>query len=185
MTSQSDNKIYTRQGDSGETSLNNNQRVLKSDPRIEALGALDEINSHLGLALAMLSPKSGVRGAIPTIQHLLLTAGSHLANPTDANSPQSAQFPIGTINALEATIDTWQTELPPLTTFILPGGTPAAAALHLARTTTRRAERRITALTETIEPVILQFLNRLSDFLFVAARYANHEQHVSDITWKK
>ena len=188
MTPDRETKIYTKKGDAGETGLGDNRRVSKASPRIEALGALDELNSHLGMSLAMLPPSSAIRGAIPTIQHLILTAGSTIAVPADANlkyRQRVPHFPAGATEALESTIDSWWSQLPPLTTFILPGGTPAAASLHVARTAARRAERHVSALPDPIDPAIKQFLNRLSDFLFAAARYANYEQSVPDVTWQK
>lgn len=181
-------KIYTKKGDAGETGLGDNRRVSKSSPRVEALGALDELNSHLGLALTMLPPQSDIRRTIPPIQHLSLTIGSIIALPSDADAKyrnRLPQFPANATTTLETAIDTWWGQLPPLTTFVLPGGTPAAAALHVARSAARRAERHITALPEQINPDIRQFLNRLSDFLFAAARYANFEQSIPDVLWQK
>lgn len=186
MTNQS--KIYTRKGDGGETSLGDNQRVKKSNPRVEALGTLDELNSAIGLAHAMLPPKSSVRSFLPEIQQLLLTIGSNIALPPEADAKYRARvpkFPEGKIEILEQTIDTWWAQLPPLSTFILPGGTPAASALHLARAAARRAERRIVDLPADLDPNLKKWLNRLSDFLFAAARIANFEQGVPDITWQK
>lgn len=180
--------IYTKKGDRGETGLGNNARVAKNHPRVEALGALDELNSALGLALSMLPPRSQIRATIPTIQHLLLAIGTHVALPADAEPQRRAKlppFPTGASEALEATIDAWWGALPPLATFILPGGTPAAATLHIARTHARRAERRVTGLSEPMDPAIARWLNRLSDFLFAAARFANFEQGVSDVVWEK
>lgn len=188
MTPDRDTKIYTKKGDTGETGLGDNRRVSKSSPRIETLGALDELNSHLGLALAMLPPSSDIRRTIPPIQHLLLTIGSHIAVPSDADEKyrnRVPKFPVDFTQDLEKAIDAWWAQLPPLTTFVLPGGTPAAAALHLARAAARRAERQVSGLTDPVDPIIRQFLNRLSDFLFAAARYANHEQSVPDVTWQK
>lgn len=183
-----DAKIYTKTGDTGQTSLGDNRRVPKWDRRIEALGALDELNSQLGLALSMLPPRSQIRAILPTIQHLLLTVGSHVALPPDTQATYRTrvpQLPAGAAEALEATIDQWWAHLPPLRTFILPGGTPAAAALHVARTSARRAERYISALPTLSDSAILGWLNRLSDFLFTAARFSNFEQHVPDVIWEK
>lgn len=184
-------RIYTRKGDLGETSLGDNRRVKKTDPRIEAVGTLDELNSALGLAIAMLPPQSTVRTELIPVQHRLFTLGARLAVPGDADQKiqeHLPMFPAESPEALEKTIDRWWQALPPLTQFILPGGTPAASAIHLARAICRRAERNVIALRHqdpTINASLIVWLNRLSDFLFAAARYANFEQSVADVKWQK
>lgn len=168
-------KIYTRTGDQGETSLFGGRRVAKNDPRIEAYGTVDELNSFLG-AVAV--------DDIPAIQSDLFEIGAHLA------SPGTSRFPgvdASRIEQLERSIDEMERELAPLTSFILPGGSPAAAQLHIARTVCRRAERRVVALEDDSSATqsTLRYLNRLSDWLFVAARFANHRAGVADVPWSK
>ena len=168
-------KIYTRTGDQGETSLFGGKRVAKNDARIEAYGTVDELNSFLG-AIAL--------DEIPAIQSDLFEIGAHLA------SPGTSRFPgvdASRIEQLERSIDEMERELAPLTSFILPGGSPAAAQLHIARTVCRRAERRVVALDDDSSATqsTIAYLNRLSDWLFVAARFANHRAGVADVPWSK
>jgi cob(I)alamin adenosyltransferase len=167
-------KIYTRTGDRGQTSLFGGTRVAKHDARIEAYGTVDELNSFLG----------AVPGIDQNIQADLFEIGAHLA------SPGTSRFPgvdPSRIEALERAIDEMERELSPLTTFILPGGSPAAAQLHIARTVCRRAERRVTALEDDSPATqsTIAYLNRLSDYLFVAARYANLKAGAADVPWTK
>ena len=167
-------KIYTRTGDHGQTSLFGGARVAKHDARIEAYGTVDELNSFLG----------AVPGIDETIQADLFEIGAHLA------SPGTSRFPgvdPSRIEHLEQAIDAMERELKPLTTFILPGGSPAAAQFHIARTVCRRAERRVTALEDESPATLstIAYLNRLSDYLFVAARYANLRAAVPDVPWTK
>jgi cob(I)alamin adenosyltransferase len=174
-------KIYTRTGDRGETSLFGGARVAKDDPRIEAYGTIDELNSFLGVARAA-EPQSPVDGELARVQSDLFDAGAHLA------SPGTSRFPgIGgeRIEALERGIDAMESELAPLKNFILPGGSIAAAHLHVARAVCRRAERLVVALHDDtpVTQSTIAFLNRLSDYLFVAARYANRRQGVDDVPW--
>lgn len=177
-------KIYTRGGDQGETSLLGGARVRKNHERIEAYGTIDELNSFLGVARAAW-PQGSIDEELARIQHDLFEIGAHLAaNPGDS---RFAGVPAERITALETSIDSMERELAPLTNFILPGGSPAAAALHIVRTVCRRAERLIVALHDSTEAMIstLTYMNRLSDFLFVAARFANHSLGVSDVEWKR
>jgi cob(I)alamin adenosyltransferase len=174
-------KIYTRTGDAGETSLFGGARVRKDDARIEAYGTVDELNSFLGVARASW-PSSPLDGQFHAIQSDLFDIGAHLASPGTSRfaGPEATR-----IAALEQSIDAMEADLAPLRTFILPGGCPAAAHLHVARTVCRRAERLVVALRDE-DPATLasiRYLNRLSDFLFVAARFANHEQGVADVPW--
>ena len=169
-------KIYTRTGDHGQTSLFGGTRVAKHDARIEAYGTVDELNSFLGAV-------TGV-DELPSIQSDLFEIGAHLA------SPGTSRFPgvdPSRIEFLEKRIDAMESELAPLTTFILPGGSAAAAQLHIARTVCRRAERRVVALEDESDATrsTITYLNRLSDYLFVAARYANLKAGVSDVPWSK
>ena len=167
-------KIYTRTGDGGQTSLFGGTRVSKSDARIEAYGTVDELNSFLGV--------TGDLDGMAAIQSDLFEIGAHLA------SPGTSRFPgvdPQRIEDLERAIDTMERELAPLTTFILPGGSATASQLHIARTVCRRAERRVVALEDDSPATqsTITYLNRLSDYLFVAARFANHQAGVADVPW--
>lgn len=169
-------KIYTKTGDKGETSLYKGGRVPKDAPRLEAYGTLDELNSVLGLALASLGAESWAEAfatELRRVQRDLFSLGAQLA--TRGTEPPAWHVVEADITALEQAIDRMDAELPPLTSFILPGGHPAGAALHLARTVCRRGERLVVHVSheEALDPLIGQYLNRLSDYLFVAARWAN------------
>lgn len=175
-------KIYTRTGDRGETSFFGGTRVPKNDPRIEAYGTVDELNAHLGVVRASW-PGSPIDAVLDDAQHDLFEVGALLASP---GQQRFAGVDPERIEAIEAEIDSMDRELDPLKSFILPGGTVPAAQLHVARTVCRRAERLVVALGEDSEPmrVAIRYLNRLSDFLFVAARYANLKAGVADVAWK-
>jgi cob(I)alamin adenosyltransferase len=170
-------KIYTRTGDQGDTSLFGGTRVPKDDPRIDAYGTVDELNAFIGLARASW-PASPLDDHLGRIQSDLFDAGAHLAAP---GTSRFAGVDRSRIAELEQAIDAMESELPPLRNFILPGGCAAATQLHVARTICRRAERLVVALHD--EPSIT-YLNRLSDFLFVAARFANLKHGVDDVPWK-
>ena len=176
-------KIYTKTGDSGETSLYGGARVRKDDSRIEAYGTVDELNSFIGVARAVW-PSSSFDPQLHVIQSDLFDIGAHLASPGISRfaGPDTAR-----VVALEEAIDAMESELEPLTSFILPGGSLAAAHLHVARTVCRRAERLVVALREGDEATkaSVVYLNRLSDFLFVAARFANRIHNVADVPWKR
>ena len=174
-------KIYTRTGDAGETSLFGGARVPKSDARIEAYGTVDELNSSIGVARAGW-PESPIDAQLREVQSDLFAIGAHLASP--GTSRFEGVDPRRTAD-LEAVIDQMERDLPRLKNFILPGGSMAAAQLHLARTICRRAERRVVALKDesTATRSTVVYLNRLSDFLFVAARFANLEHGVEDVGW--
>jgi cob(I)alamin adenosyltransferase len=177
-------RIYTRTGDAGLTGLYGGGRVPKSDPRIAAYGAIDELNTQLGVCRAASLP-SDLEAVLAPLQHELFSLGAELSSP---DSPSGlGLLEEAQVMALEQTIDHFEAELTPLKTFILPGGSAAAAALHVARVACRRAERDVVALTATAEvrPVILKYLNRTSDLLFVLARYANHAAGVPDVPWEK
>lgn len=169
-------KIYTRTGDHGETSLFGGKRVAKNDTRIEAYGTVDELNSFLGSITGF--------DEIPAIQSDLFEIGAHLASPGTSRFPGVDE---SRITALEQSIDAMERELAPLTSFILPGGSAAAAQIHIARTVCRRAERRVVALEDDTPATqsTIAYLNRLSDWLFVAARFANHRAGVADMPWTK
>ena len=176
-------KIYTKTGDAGETSLFDNTRVRKSDPRVDAYGEVDEVNACLGAARAA-GLDDDLGGLIESLQRDLFALGARLADPSAriAGRVTKAAVTEADVERLETAIDRLETELPPLRRFILPGGSPAGAALHLARTVCRRAERRVVALGVS-EPIVIVYLNRLSDLLFVMARAANHRSGVPETEW--
>ena len=176
--------LYTRTGDAGETSLFDGTRVGKDDARVDAYGEVDETNAWLGLARASnLDP--ALADEIVRIQRDLFALGAQLADPADkiADRVTKAIVSDADVARLEQLIDRLETELPPLRRFILAGGTTAGAALHLARTVCRRAERRIVALRPPVDPVLVRYVNRLSDLLFVMARVANHRGGVPEVEW--
>jgi cob(I)alamin adenosyltransferase len=179
-------KVYTRRGDTGETDLFGGERVAKDDARVEAYGAVDELNAVVGVAAAA-SKHEDLREASRRIQGELFDLGAHLATPEAAHR---AKYGVpapreGDVADLEALIDRLEGELEPLATFVLPGGTPAAAAFHQARTVCRRAERATVALARAgdVDPLALRYLNRLSDLLFVVARVENRRAGQPDVPW--
>ena len=178
-------KIYTRTGDAGETGLFGGARVGKDDPRVEAYGTVDELNSCLGVVRA-LGPSAQTDQALQEIQSDLFTVGAELAC-IPGKEDKLRMTPIGEtdIARLEGWIDRSEEPLEPLKNFVLPGGCPAAAELHRARTVCRRAERRtLTAgRSSSIRPEVVIYLNRLSDLLFVFARYENRISGIADIAW--
>ena len=178
-------KIYTKTGDAGETGLFGGPRVRKSAARVEAYGDVDELNAAIGLVRAGVEDPE-LDAELARIQSELFCVGADLATPAGAKARSAVPaVEPAWIERLERAIDAWEGELPPLTRFVLPGGTRAAAALHLARTVCRRAERRAVALAAEAEvsPVVLAYLNRLSDALFVAARIANHRAQRREPEW--
>ena len=180
-------RIYTRTGDAGETGLFGGERVPKDDPRVAAYGEVDELNAALGLALA-LAPQEQSRELLERVQRDLFTVGAELATPDRARLAKALPGePIGDpeIAALERAIDAHEAQLTALSNFILPGGTPKAAALHLARTVCRRAERAVVPLARdgAAPPAVVRYLNRLSDLLFVLARAANAAAGRPEVTW--
>jgi cob(I)alamin adenosyltransferase len=183
----SNQKIYTRTGDAGETALFGGGRVTKSHPRVEAYGDVDELNAVLGWAAAV-TADGPTRDRLHVLQGDLFAVGAHLATPDDGAGrprPWIPAIPEDRVAQMEAWIDEADAVLPPLRAFILPGGSAGAAALHLARTICRRAERRIVRLAhdEPIEPSILVLLNRMSDYLFTVARLENHKAGTADPIW--
>lgn len=179
-------KIYTRRGDGGETDLFGGERVTKDALRVEAYGEVDELNASIGVAAAA-SEQTDLVPLLRRIQSTLFDIGSHLATPdaahrAKANVPQASEQDV---EALEASIDAFEAELPALTSFVLPSGTAAAAAFHAARTVCRRAERRAVALHagEPVDAPVLRYLNRLSDLLFTLARLENARAGVPDVAW--
>ncbi len=180
-------KIYTRRGDSGETDLFGGERVTKDSARVDAYGAVDELNAFVGSARAA-SEHDDMRSLMGRVQSSLLDLGAHLATPDPARREKVA-IPVvsdAEIGRLEQAIDAFEEELEPLRFFVLPGGSPAAAALHVARVVCRRAERRVVALErgeEGVDARGLRYLNRLSDLLFVAARVENRRAGVDEEEW--
>ena len=177
-------KIYTKQGDAGETGLYGNMRVPKDDLRIRAYGTLDELNATLGLVLSEPGLSKDLHSRLLRIQGELFQLGAELATPRGKTVPMRL-LQIPQTEALEKEIDAMEARLLPLKTFILPGGSPLSALLHLARTVSRRAEREVITLNRA-EPQrqdVLMYMNRLSDYLFVCARFANFEAGVVDMPW--
>jgi cob(I)alamin adenosyltransferase len=179
-------RIYTRTGDGGETSLFGGGRVPKDDPRVRAYGTIDELNAVIGVTRAAGSPQE-IDGILERLQHQLFDLGAELATPDRASQAAGhvARVTPERVLELEQDIDRFEVRLPPLRQFVLPGGTPAAAALHHARTVARRAEREIVRLAgrEPINPELLKYVNRLSDLLFVLARAANQAAGRPDVGW--
>ena len=178
-------KIYTKTGDTGDTSLFDNSRVSKADARVDAYGEVDEVNACLGAALAA-GVSADIATVLTTVQKDLFAVGARLADPSSriAERVTKAAVTSQQIELLEATIDRLETELPPLRRFILPGGSPAGSLLHLARTVCRRAERRVVGLgADAVEPGVIIYLNRLSDLLFVMARAVNHRAGIAETEW--
>jgi cob(I)alamin adenosyltransferase len=183
------NKIYTRTGDDGTTALGTGERRKKYDLRIAAYGTLDEANAAIGIARLHTAGDRALDAALSRIQNDLFDVGADLCTPGTGKGPGGARLTVtaAQVDWLEAEIDRLNEELSPLRSFVLPGGTAAAAYLHLARTVCRRAERLIAELKdsagESVTPEVLKYVNRLSDFLFVASRHANR-QGAGDVLWK-
>ena len=190
-------RVYTRRGDRGETDLVGGERIRKDSPRIEAYGTVDELNAAVGVARAANEAELATDDAhaaarrelddiLRRLQNQLFDLGGELATPPAAAAPESFRMSGAEVKGLEATIDHCLKDLAPLKSFILPGGSSAAAYLHLARTMCRRAERIMVALNdkpgETVTAAALKYVNRLSDFLFVAARSMNHKG-ATDVLW--
>lgn len=177
-------KIYTRRGDTGETGLYGDIRVSKDSIRIQTYGTIDELNAVLGLALSSPNLPAGAGEPLRRLQGELFQLGAELATPA-GRRVASALLDSPEIERMETEIDEMEKRLPPLRTFILPGGSVTSSWLHLARTVCRRAERELVSLSraEPVRPVVLRYLNRLSDYLFVLGRLANLEAGVSDIPW--
>jgi cob(I)alamin adenosyltransferase len=178
-------KIYTKTGDRGDTRLFDGTTVRKSDARVDTYGAVDELNSFLGAALSFIQD-AAITDLLTQIQKDLFSVGAQLADPRFRERGSSKfQLPVERIGALETAIDHFETELPPLRQFILAGGGHAGAMLHVARTVCRRAERRVVELAADVEinPSLIEYLNRLSDFLFVLARVVNQREGKQEIPW--
>lgn len=183
-------QVYTRTGDAGTTALFGGGRVPKDHPRVEAYGAVDELNSAIGVAVSFMA-HPGLVSELTSIQNELFNIGSELAS--ESGNEKSAEFARlftkadEKIGALEQLMDALDATLPPLTTFVLPSGSQAGALLHLCRTVCRRAERAVVTLgrAETVNPDVGRYLNRLSDLLFVMARYVNQADGQPETPWQK
>jgi cob(I)alamin adenosyltransferase len=173
-------KIYTRTGDDGTTGLGDGTRVPKDADRVEAYGTVDELNSSIGVLLAVAGLPEKVTGCLIDIQHELFDMGGELC------IPGHHVITAGHVSRLESVLDEFNATLPPLKEFILPGGGPAAAACHLSRTIARRAERRVLTLSriESVEPDVVKYLNRLSDLLFVLARVLARYERGTEVLWR-
>ncbi|WP_085034249.1 cob(I)yrinic acid a,c-diamide adenosyltransferase [Ensifer aridi] len=182
------NKIYTRTGDNGTTGLVSGPRRLKNDLRVEAYGAVDEANAFVGLARQHTSDIPELDTMLMRVQNDLFDLGADLATPDMGEKPEYEPLRIvsAQVERLEGEIDRLNADLEPLRSFVLPAGSAASAALHVARTVARRAERQMVALNDTESEIVsreaLAYINRLSDFLFVAARWANEKGH-ADVLW--
>jgi cob(I)alamin adenosyltransferase len=176
-------RIYTRTGDDGSTGLHGGGRASKGSPRVEAFGEVDEANAAIGLARATALPPP-VDAALERAQRALFTVGALLASPP-GRAPGVSPVTEDDVSLLERAIDALEAGLTPLRTFVLPGGSEAAARLHVARTVCRRAERAVVRLSEAepVDPILVRYLNRLSDLLFVQAREANRAQGRPDVPW--
>jgi cob(I)alamin adenosyltransferase len=178
-------KIYTKTGDSGETSLYGKTRVSKADARVNAYGEVDETNACLGAARAA-GVDEEIASLIEALQKDLFAVGARLADPSSLIAERVTKASIGEadVQRLEQAIDRLESTLPPLRRFILPGGSPAGALLHVARTVCRRGERRVIGLGPgAVDPILIVYLNRLSDLLFVMARAVNHRAGVPETEW--
>lgn len=175
--------IVTRGGDRGETSLADGSRVAKHHPRVAVFGALDETNAAIGFLRVVCSDRSDIDRELAQIQNDLFDLGADLAAPPEAG--RASRLTDAYVERLDSIAATWNASLAPLTSFILPGGTEAAARAHLARTATRRAERELVALAETttVSPVVIPYVNRLSDAMFILARLLNDGGR-ADILWR-
>ena len=181
-------KIYTRTGDTGETALFGGGRVAKDHPRVVADGAVDELNAVVGWALTE-SLAEATAARLARVQHDLFTLGAALATPParpGRRRPETPALPSARVAEMEEWMDEMDAELPPLERFILPGGTRPAAALHVARTVCRRAERAVVTLaaSEPVEAEVIAYLNRLSDLLFICARHENARAQRGDVPWE-
>jgi len=177
-------KIYTKTGDDGTTALFDGTRVRKDDERVELYGDVDELNGILGLANSFII-NADLKKAIQSIQKDLFALGAQLANPKHKQQKEKADFDETKVTWLENQIDQMEKALNPMKSFILPGGSSSSGSLHLARSVCRRGERKLVhfATKKDVDPLYIKYINRLSDYLFVAARYANFLEGKEDIPW--
>lgn len=181
-------KLYTSTGDNGTTSLVGGSRVKKNSIRLEAYGTVDEFSSFLGAVLSDPVCPEDVRNTLISVQNMLFNIGGYLASePTSPMTIQQWRLTENHIKALEQNIDTIDHLTPKISSFVLPGGAPLSAKAHIARAVCRRAERRILDLAdiEPVDPLVIKYFNRLSDYLFIAARYINHILKIDEIIWRK
>jgi len=178
-------KIYTKTGDGGETSLHGGKRTRKDTLRIDSYGTIDELNSHIGLILAI-DQQNILKEFLGSVQDELFVLGADLATPVGDNGKKVKRINASHAERIEKLIDIIEAKLKPLSTFILPGGSELGGQIHVARTVCRRAERLVVALSkkEAIGPHLVIYLNRLSDFLFVLARYANSRLGAGETQWR-
>ncbi|MFN0016458.1 MAG: cob(I)yrinic acid a,c-diamide adenosyltransferase [Saprospiraceae bacterium] len=178
-------RIYTKTGDAGETGLFGGARVPKSHARVDAYGTVDELNSFIGLLYDSLDDKA-VRELLLKIQHRLFSIGATLASDPGGEFAMPSGIQEADIQGLETAMDAMDEHLPELKNFILPGGYPTVSLCHVCRTVCRRAERLVVALhtQDPVEPLVLQYLNRLSDYFFVLARYIGHQAGAEEIVWR-
>lgn len=181
-------KIYTKTGDLGETALFGGRRVSKSHLRVDAYGTVDELNAFIGLLRDQCSNFTSVQSVLGIVQHRLFTVGAHLASDPDKALPAPGISPED-VQLLEQEMDRMDAGLPPLRNFILPGGHPVVSAAHVCRTVCRRAERLVVALYEQdaqrVDALVLQYLNRLSDYFFLLSRYLSQQLGAAEVLWEK
>jgi cob(I)alamin adenosyltransferase len=180
--------LYTKTGDKGTTSLVDGSRIAKNSVRLEAYGTLDEFSSFLGCVAANPDCPVDEKERVMKVQNMLFNFGGYLASPVkDGEQPQAWGLTEQSIEEIEHGIDLLDEKTPKIRAFVLPGGSQLAAAVHVARTVCRRAERRILALAEReyVDPRLISYINRLSDYLFILARYCNHVAGVEEVIWKK
>lgn len=180
--------LYTCTGDQGMTSLVGGERVKKNSVRLESYGTIDELSSHIGTIAADPACDASVKTHLLDVQNELFNIGGYLATaPAEGENPTCASIDASKIKNLESQIDELDEKTPKIRAFVLPGGSVLSARTHVARTVCRRAERRVLDLAEEsfVDPSLIKYLNRLSDYLFIAARYFNHIQGVEEVTWKK
>lgn len=180
--------LYTRTGDAGTTSLVGGQRVKKNSVRLEAYGTLDEFSSFLGCVLSAPECPADIKQQLLSVQNMLFNLGGYLASaPEPGTTPPAWGLTPDHLRQIEQWIDTLDEQTPKINAFVLPGGCPLAAQAHVARTVCRRAERRILHLAEKsyVDPALISYVNRLSDYLFILARHLNHLAHIEEITWHK
>lgn len=180
--------LYTRTGDEGTTSLVGGERVRKNSTRLEAYGTIDELSSHLGEVAADPACAAEVRGQLQMVQNELFNIGSYLATaPREGDEPRCASIDAAVMQDMEGWIDALDEQTPKIRAFVLPGGSVLAAKAHVARVVCRRAERRILDLAEEsyVDPAVIRYVNRLSDYLFIAARYLNFIQGVEEVVWQQ
>ena len=178
--------LYTGTGDAGMTSLVGGKRAPKNCTRLEAYGTVDEFSSHLGLQITFEANSAAVRALLTAVQHRLFSVGAYLATDVEPGTePRITGLTEADIKEIEQSIDALDAEVPKVHAFVLPGGTRDSAEAHITRTVCRRAERRILALAAEsyVDPLVLSYFNRLSDWLFILARYYNYRSGVAEITW--